>query len=267
MNTTPTQDINWPKWTKAQRRAASAHFQQVRKAEKNYAIQLRKIARHVGEIIKNFAVGDPTVVPEVTNVLSRYSEVIKPWAEATSARMIAEVGRRDEKAWHRTSQNIGRDLRKEIKNAPVGEVARQIQNDQVELITSLPLDAAKRIQTLTQEYVLGGRRYDELVPMIMATGSVTTSRATLIARTEVAKAQASIVQARSQHIGIESYIWQTVQDIYVRHTHRKLNGTVQRWDDPPIAEEGGQRHHPGQFPNCRCTALPIIPDIEPEEEG
>lgn len=257
-STLTTHDI---KLTKAQRRAESAHFQKVRNAEKNYAIQLRKIARHVGEIIKHYKPGDPAMVPEIVNILSRYAEIIRPWAEATGARMIAEVTRRDEQAWVRTAKKIGRSLREEMQTSPIGEVARQLQTDQVELITSLPLEAAQRVQQLTHEYALKGKRYKELEQMIMATGSVTASRATLIARTETAKAQSSIVQARAQHIGADSYIWHTVQDIYVRKAHKKLNGTVHKWSDPPIAEENGERHHPGNFPNCRCFAEPILPDI------
>lgn len=255
---TSTHDI-WR--SKAQRRAESQHFHKVRLAERGYAIQLRKIARHVGEIIRHFTVGDPAVVPEIQNTLSRYAEIITPWAKSTGARMIAEVDRRDYQAWKRTSQKMSRDLHKEIADAPIGEVVRQLQNDQVQLITSIPLEAAQRVQALTQEYVLGGKRYDQLAEMIANTTGVSMAKATLIGRTETAKAAAALVQARALHIGADGYIWHTVQDIYVRKTHRHLNGSTQKWLEPPIAEENGERHHPGNFPNCRCWAEPIIPDV------
>lgn len=253
-----TQDI----WlSKAERRRESQLWHNVRNAERGYAIQLRKIARHVGEIIKHYGIGDPTVVPEIQSVLRTYAQIITPWAKATAARMIAEVSRRDQTAWQRYSQKISRALHKEVADAPIGETVRQLQNDQVTLITSIPLEAAQRVQALTQEYVLGGRRYDDLVSMITNTTGVTLSRATLIARTETAKASASLVQARAEHIGSDSYIWHSVQDNAVRRCHRKLNGTVQKWSEPPEAEENGARHHPGMFPNCRCYAEPVIPDI------
>jgi SPP1 gp7 family putative phage head morphogenesis protein len=256
--TTPTHDV-WQ--SKKQRARAQQHWQKVRNAELGYARQLRKIARHVGEIIKHFAIGDPAVVPEVTNILQRYASVITPWAKATAARMIAEVDRRDMTAWQRHAREMSRALHKEVAQAPIGEVVRQLQNDQVHLITSIPLDAAMRVQELTQQYVLGGRRYDELAEMIANTTGVTMSRATLIARTETAKAAASLVQARAQYVGSTHYIWHSVQDIYVRKMHRHLNGTTQEWANPPIAEENGVRHHPGNFPNCRCYAEPVIGDI------
>jgi SPP1 gp7 family putative phage head morphogenesis protein len=247
--------------SKAQRRRESLLWQKVRNAERSYAIQLRKIARHVGEIIRHYAIGDPAVVPEVESVLRQYAQIITPWAKATAARMIAEVSRRDQTAWQRYSQKISRNLHKEVADADIGEIVRQLQNDQVDLITSIPLEAAQRVQYLTQQYVLGGRRYDDLAGMIRDTTGVTLSRATLIARTETAKASASLTQARAQHIGADSYIWRSVQDDAVRRMHRKLNGSVQRWDDPPEAEENGDRHHPGMFPNCRCFAEPVIPDV------
>jgi SPP1 gp7 family putative phage head morphogenesis protein len=93
---------------------------------------------------------------------------------------------------------------------------------------------------------------------------MTLNRANLIGRTEVAKASSAIVQARAQYIGSDSYIWRSVQDADVRRMHRLLNGTVHRWDDPPIAEDPiskGIRHHPGEFPNCRCYAEPILPAV------
>jgi SPP1 gp7 family putative phage head morphogenesis protein len=253
-----TQDV-WQ--SKKQRQRAQQHWLKVRNAEKGYAVQLRKIARHVGEIIRHFAIGDPAVVPEVTNILHRYASVITPWARATAARMIAEVDRRDMTAWQRHAREMSRALHREVAQAPIGEVVRQLQNDQVDLITSIPLEAAQRVQELTQQYVLGGKRYAELAEMIHNTSVVTMSRATLIARTETAKASASLMQSRAQYVGSTHYIWHSVQDIYVRKMHRHLNGTTQEWANPPIAEEGGQRHHPGNFPNCRCYAEPILPDI------
>jgi SPP1 gp7 family putative phage head morphogenesis protein len=253
-----TRDI-WQ--SKKQKAREHQHFQKVYNAERSYAVQLRKIARHVGEIIKHFAIGDPAAVPEVQSVLRRYAEIINPWAKATSARMIAEVNRRDITAWERHSRSISRALHKEVYDAPIGEIVRQLQSDQVHLITSIPLDAAMRVQELTHKFVMGGKRYAELAEMIRNTTGVTMSRATLIARTETAKAASSLVQARAQHIGGDSYIWHSVQDNAVRKCHRLLNGTVQKWQEPPVAEENGTRHHPGNFPNCRCWAEPIIPDV------
>lgn len=47
------------------------------------------------------------------------------------------------------------------------------------------------------------------------------------------------------------YIWRTRGDGKVRSTHADRNGKVFSWDSPP---EGG---HPGEAPNCRCTAQQV----------
>ena len=45
-----------------------------------------------------------------------------------------------------------------------------------------------------------------------------------------------------------SYIWRTQGDGKVRPSHAGRNGQTFSWDDPP---DGG---HPGEAPNCRCSA-------------
>jgi SPP1 gp7 family putative phage head morphogenesis protein len=226
------------------------HFAKVRNAELSYVSQLKKIARHIGDLVKSLFTGDISIIPEITRSLEHYGTVIRPWASSVSARMLAEVNRREETAWKRAAQDIHVNLVKEIRNAPTGVMMRKLHNDQVNLITSLPLEAAQRVQQLAQDYVAGGKRYDEMVEMILQSGNVVKSRAVTIARTETAKAQSSLTQARSEYIGSDSYRWRAVGDYRTREMHKKLNGTIQRFDNPPIAEKNGARHHPGMFPNC-----------------
>lgn len=247
--------------TKRQQRRAEAYFQHVRRAELQYTIQLRKIARHIGDLIKNFNPLIPEQLAELQRILDHYADMLKPWARIAAERMVAEVSRRDEQAWFKASKKIGVALRKEIQETPIGDVVRQILDDQVHYITSLPTDAARRVQKIALEYYTEGRRYSEIIPLILNSGNVTLSRATLIARTETAKAASAIVQARAKNIGAEQYIWRTAKDPFVRKAHKKLEGKVFNWDDPPIAEENGQKHHPGEYPNCRCWSEPIIPEI------
>ena len=247
--------------TPRQRAREALHFERVRRAETQYAVQLRKIARTVGELIRQFPPGDASMVSQLRLVLQRYAEVIRPWAQAAAQRMVTEVARRDEQAWQRLSREIGRELGRELRLSPIGDEVRRLQAEQVSLITSIPLDAAERVQRLTREYAAGGRRYDELASMLARSQQVTVNRATLIARTETARAQSAITQARARYVGAEAFIWRTARDRDVRRAHRVLEGRVFRWDDPPVAEENGERHLPGAFPNCRCYAEPILPAV------
>ena len=243
-----------------QKRREEAHFAKVRNAETSYIIQIRKIARQVGDLIRHYDPFTPQVIGELQEILYRYSQIIRPWAASTAARMIAEVARRDETAWARHGKDIGRSLRAEIASADLGDEVKRILKEQVHLIQGIPIEAGNKIQEYAREAVITGKRFKSITSDIQDTvAGMTWNRATLIGRTEVAKASSAIVQVRAQHIGSESYIWESVRDRDVRRMHKLLHGTPQRWDSPPIAEEQGQRHHPGEFPNCRCFANPIIP--------
>lgn len=70
-------------------------------------------------------------------------------------------------------------------------------------------------------------------------------------------------RSKHQSLGITRYRWVSSQDQRVRRRHRELNKTIQRWDDPPVSNpETGRRAHPGEDYGCRCTASPILDDIE-----
>jgi SPP1 gp7 family putative phage head morphogenesis protein len=238
------------------------HWERVRRSERAYGVQLRAVGRNVAQIIRGFSQPfDIHQLPELIQSLVGYAGILGPWANAVAERMIAEVTRRDASAWFKVSREIGSNLHQLVQNAPIGGVIRGLINDQVELIQSLPLQAATQAQTYTQEFVVSGQRYDELVDKILGLGDVTVNRATLIARTETAKAQSAIVEARAHHIGAEEYVWHTVRDNSVRDMHKRLEGSIQRWDSPPVAEANGERHHPGNFPNCRCWAEPMLPAV------
>lgn len=248
--------------TPRQRAREANHFAKVRNAETTYATQLRKVARHVGDLVKALHNdNDPSAVSTLLDTLRRYAAMLNPWASATAARMLAEVSRRDETAWMAASRSVGRDLRRELADAPIVDVVRALLAEQVHLITSLPLEAAQRVHDLTVEGLGTGRRYGDLRDQILRTGHVTVSRATLIARTETARTASAFTQARARHVGAEAYVWRTANDRDVRKAHKQLANRVFRWDDPPVAEANGERHHPGQFPNCRCWAEPVLPAI------
>jgi len=248
--------------SRRQREREAQHFARVRNAYFQYAAKLRRIARHVADIIRAYPPGDPAGVAEIERYLNEYSYILRPWARQAGALMIAEVSRRDELAWMRHARMLGRELKRELLGmTPTGDLARILVEDQVNLITSIPIMAARDVQKWSREYWTGGVRYDELAQRIANANDVTQNRATLIARTETAKTSATFTQARAQYIGSTHYIWHSVQDLDVRRMHKILNGSTQRWDDPPVAEEGGQRHHPGEFPNCRCYAEPILPAV------
>lgn len=203
----------------------------------------------------NGVVSDPE---GLNNALTSYSRLIRPWARAVASKMIARVSQRDEKAWLQMSSDMGRSLRKELETAPTGIAARILLEEQVDLITSIPLDAARRIHKLTLEGITTGRRPGSIAEEIMKQTGVSASKAVLIARTEVARTASVLTQARAEHVGSTHYIWKTSKDADVRDSHRAMQGKVIAWDDPPTTDN--LVGHAGQLPNCRCFPEPIFPD-------
>lgn len=233
-------------------------YQAVRRAELQYGVKLRKIARHVGEVINGFPAGDPASLPPIRKLLTEYSRLLTPWAEVQAAGMLADVAHRDRKLWNSVTANMSQALRQELVNAPTGATLRQLQAEQVRLIKSIPLEAAERVHKLTYEALADSTRASEIAKEIRRSGTVTESRATLIARTEVGRASTNLGQARALHVGSEGYIWRTAMDSDVRPSHKRMEGKFVRWDAPPTLDK--LTGHAGCVPNCRCYTEIVLPD-------
>jgi SPP1 gp7 family putative phage head morphogenesis protein len=102
-----------------------------------------------------------------------------------------------------------------------------------------------------------GERAPLLADAIEQRLKVSKSRAKLIARDQVSKAQGAFVEERMRAAGISRYRWRTAGDERVRASHRALEGQVFSWNAPPSVG------HPGHDINCRCVAIPVMDDEEP----
>lgn len=219
----------------------------------------------VGEIIKGYVNPDSTVsnmdFAAIHTALTKYADLILPWARTVARYMLADVARRNEQQWFANSKEMGRALRAELTQAPTGMILAALQDDQVELITSLPLQASKRVHDLTQQALVDSRRASDIAKDILQTGNVTKARAALIARTEVSRAQSNLTQARAMFAGSQGYIWRTSKDGDVRDTHRAMEGVYVPWNKPPKTDKNLDPYHAGCGPNCRCWAEPVLPDL------
>lgn len=241
-----------------QQRRAHERFATAQKLEMEYMRSLRQLARQVDNIVKGMArEGKLRDAMAVQQALRKYAEAIEPWAQSVAEKMLVKIAKKDEAAWVQMGRDIGRELRKELNDAPTGDFLRQMLSEQVHLITSLPLEAAKRVHELTIEAQMDSSRADEIAKKILETGDVTKSRAQLIARTEVARTASGLTMARAKHVGSTHYIWRTSRDGTVRESHRHMEGKVIPWDTPPKLEDGTQTHA-GMIYNCRCWAEPLL---------
>lgn len=236
-----------------------------RRVTSRYANTLKKVAKHIADFGKSVSLDDPASIADFINAMNGYAKVITPWARAQGARVMGQVDQRDQQYWFDYAKEMGGAVRQEILHAPTGKVMRESIARQVDLITSLPTEAAERVHQLAIGGVSSGMRAEEISNRIIAEGQLDTAiknpkaRANLIARTEVARAQTEFYQARAKVMGSTQYIWRTVGDARVRDTHRDMEGKVCDWANPP-APEDKQHYHPGCFPNCRCWAEAILPE-------
>lgn len=241
-------------------------------AEREFYRQLKKVAQASGHIVDQHAVGASLQdEQQMTDALREYSKQLEPWARRQAAKMLQTVQNSNKRAYNAKSKAIGTALNLGVAEKDVGKTALALLNEQVGLIKSIPLEAGLRAQKISYEAFFQGTRAEEnadtiaeLAEQMGVSTDVAVSRAYLIARTETARANASINQARAMSVGSNQYRWHNSGDEAVRHSHKflqgkKLQGMIFSWDHPPKLDDG-MTGHPGTFPNCRCFAEPVFPD-------
>ncbi len=239
-----------------------ARWDAARAGEAHYASRLRSVALQVGSIIRALAPeGRVRDLPRLLQTLAGYADAMQPWAEAVAEYMVADVARRNERIWRQNSRAMGIALRAEMRYSNAGIIFREAMDEQLDLIRSIPIEAGRRVQKLTEEARITGVRAEAISKEIMRTTQVTQSRARLIARTEVSRTAANLMQARAMSAGSKGYIWRTSKDADVRESHQKMEGVYVPWDDPPKTDKSLDPYHAGCGPNCRCFAEPVLPDL------
>ena len=234
-----------------------AKFSPPKGAERRYMAALKKVAKVASRIVLGHVNGAfIDDIDDLMRELDAYAVKLDPWAQKTAAAFVADVSRHNERAWKAQSNTIARILKGPVAQSAIGLTAKALHDAQVTLIKSIPLEAGKRAQALAQAAATGGQRADVVAQKLLETERITANRAMLIARTEIAKANASLTQARAQAVGCTHYIWNTAEDGDVRETHAAMNGKVCEWAAPPPVDEGGC-YHPGGIYNCFLGDTPV----------
>lgn len=134
----------------------------------------------------------------------------------------------------------------------------------VALIKSIPAQYFGSVEKVIRTGFRKGRRAASIAPEIAQRFGVSERRARFIARDQVAKINGQLTEDRQTELGLTEYIWRTSQDERVREIHRELEGTTQKWSDPPVVSDGGRREHPGGDFQClpRTALLESFFDVE-----
>lgn len=144
-------------------------------------------------------------------------------------------------------------------------LARQWENESVSKIVTTTSDNFKTIEDTVFEGFRAGRRASSISKDIQARMDVLDTRADFWAVDQIGTLNGKLTQQRQTTLGLDEYIWRTSRDERVRQTHRNLEGTTHRWDDPPTV--GERQVHPGEDYRCRCTAEPVVPGVTNIETG
>ncbi len=238
-------------------------------AERDFYSAIRKVAKMSGHIVESHTDGARIINESaMIKALKDYSELITPWAQRQSEKMLERVSRSNKKAYNNQSKAMGKILKEGMADQNSFKVAMALLNEQVNLIKSLPLEAGLRAQKIAAEHFTAGTRanpdqgvIDDLKKEMGMSTEVAVGRARLIARTETARANSSFVQARAAAVGVKGYIWRTTMDGAEREAHAQMNGRYVEYDKPPHLSDGTSGHA-GTFPNCRCYQDPVLPELD-----
>lgn len=112
------------------------------------------------------------------------------------------------------------------------------------------------VARVTRQAIRTGLNPDQAADLLQKRLNVSRSRAVLIATDQMLTAVANADRARQRDMGIQEYLWRSMEDARVRPEHEALDrlgrqGHRRSWND------GGE--YPGKAIRCRCRAIPILP--------
>lgn len=234
--------------------------------ERSYAKQLRENAELANNLIMELLIPRLGEIQRMAGIRDAANIDVEDWA-ALLAQLFTDIRQRMAAANVRTPEEQGELFGSRVSTFNRGEVRRQLRGvlgvdiflnepqlaatlanfttDNVSLIKSISDRFFGEVEGIVSRGFRGGRRAAELIPQIRDRFSVTQGRAKLIARDQISKLNGQLTRQRQTGLGIDEYIWRTSRDERVRESHRRLEGTTQRWNKPPIVSSGGRREHPG----------------------
>ncbi len=194
-------------------------------------------------------------------------EFLDLWARQAAQRMILGRLHASARSWRQAAhesmqgRRIYLALQKEL-SGPVGTRVRELVAENAKLITSFPQEVAAKVASRAAEHYAEGGRSEALLSEKLFKHAV-RSRARLVARTEVSKASTALTEARAEELNLPYYVWRSSADQRVRKGHRKMDGVIVPWTDPPspealVGERDYGHYQAGNTFNCRCYPEPLL---------
>jgi uncharacterized protein with gpF-like domain len=161
-------------------------------------------------------------------------------------------------------------LGQEIKNSglvakfrltrELNDAFQAVIGENISLIKSIAARHLADVEALVMRSVQHGRDLGELTKALEERYKLTRKRAAFLARDQNNKATSVINRARQLGLGITEAIWEhSAGGNKPRPGHVKAGREQKRFDLKRGAYIDGDWIFPGELPNCRCVARPVIP--------
>ena len=248
-----------------------------RNAERTYRSKLASAREPLFEFVRELLIRRLPEIARAAGVRSdgQLTLDVEPWVDSVRELMsdirarfgdqVREYERIAREAFDETSAKNLASLRKQFRQAlgvdvfvndpTLAQDAQSFIEENVSLVTGADEQAMKEIENIVFRGYRSGRRSEFLAEEIEKRIGISKRRANLIAIDQVQKINGQLTRRRQTDLGLDRYIWRTVLDERVRKEHRRREGRVFSWDDPP--PDG----HPGEPINCRCFAEPYLEDV------
>lgn len=230
-----------------------------------FAMSLRKALKEVLETLTL----DNVLDDGLKNVLDIPLDTVLEDLDGYASSAYRYFGAGSEKQYEKSLQEAkDRTLKSEILET--FKVKPKLDNSQKqELKDEYIADVSKSIRGFTDEQIIALRELVEkntregldnttLISEIQKRFNQTLTKAKFLARNETELFTAKFAELQARKVGITHYKWLAIGDERTRPIHKKLNGQIFRYDQPPVTDEKGNTHNPGEDYNCRCVAQPIL---------
>lgn len=116
-----------------------------------------------------------------------------------------------------------------------------------------------KLRSKVEKNVFAGKRASNLVKEIQKEYNTTNAKARFLARQETSLLTSKFRESRFKDIGVSRYKWRGAMDARERPDHKKLEGKIFSFDNPPVVDtKTGRRANAGEDFGCRCVAIPIV---------
>lgn len=220
------------------------------------------------ELVVAIAQGKQRNVEKLTNLLSTINKIDPDKIEVDPEHLFHKGIEHTDKSFEANTQTL--EITPDVSPAKLHVMKTEYIDNVKRSIKDLTIEQISKLRETIQTQLLAGNRSktlekpieDYLKATLKESYGVSVSKIQFIARQETKLAMSTYAYDRYKAAGVTEYKWHCVTgspNHPVRPYHKVLDGTIQKFDEPPVTSPKGDRNNPQEDFNCRCVAIPIVP--------